>query len=74
LELPKSSFPDKFRDFLDACNSDAQPVSNGDVGLKVTEIMSGSLLSAKLGREISVEELYEIEALRTEPTPGWPIP
>lgn len=74
LELPKSAFPDKFRDFLDACNSDAQPVSNGDVGLKVTEIMSGSLLSAKLGREISVEELYEIEALRTEPTPGWPIP
>lgn len=74
LELPKSAFPDKFRDFLNACNSDAQPVSNGDVGLKVTEIMSGSLLSAKLGREISVEELYEIEALRTEPTPGWPIP
>ncbi len=74
LELPKKSFPDKFRDFLDACNSDAQPASNGDVGLKVTEIMSGSLLSAKLGREISVEELYEIEALRTEPTPGWPIP
>ena len=74
LELPESSFPDKFRDFLDACNSDAQPVSNGDVGLKVTEIMSGSLLSAKLGREISVEELYEIEALRTEPAPGWPIP
>ena len=74
LELSKRSFPDKFRDFLDACNSDAQPASNGDVGLKVTEIMSGSLLSAKLGREISVEELYEIEALRTEPTPGWPIP
>ena len=74
LELPEKSFPDKFRDFLNACNSDAQPVSNGDVGLKVTEIMSGSLLSAKLGREISVEELYEIEALRTEPTPGWPIP
>lgn len=74
LELPEQSFPDKFRDFLNACNSDAQPVSNGDVGLKVTEIMSGSLLSAKLGREISVEELYEIEALRTEPTPGWPIP
>ena len=74
LEPPDKSFPDKFRDFLNACNSDAQPVSNGDVGLKVTEIMSGSLLSAKLGREISVEELYEIEALRTEPTPGWPIP
>lgn len=74
LALPGKSFPDKFRDFLNACNSDAQPVSNGDVGLKVTEIMSGSLLSAKLGREISVEELYEIEALRTEPAPGWPIP
>jgi predicted dehydrogenase len=74
LEPPDKSFPDKFRDFLNACNSDAQPASNGDVGLKVTEIMSGSLLSAKLGREISVEELYEIEALRTEPTPGWPIP
>ena len=74
LELPDRHFPDKFRDFLNACNSDAQPVSNGDIGLKVTEIMSGALLSAKLGREISVEELYEIEALRTEPTPGWPIP
>lgn len=74
LEPPERFFPDKFRDFLNACNSDAQPVSNGDVGLKVTEIMSGSLLSAKLGREISVEELYDIEALRTEPTPGWPIP
>ncbi len=74
LEMPKRAFPDKFRDFLNTCNSDAQPASNGDVGLKVTQIMSGSLLSAKLGREISVEELYEIEALRTEPTPGWPIP
>ena len=74
LELPERSFPDKFRDFLDACNTDAQPVSNGDIGLNVTEIMSGALLSAKLGREITVEELYEIEALRTEPTPGWPIP
>ncbi len=74
LEMPKRSFPDKFRDFLDACNSDEQPASNGDIGLKVTEIMSGALLSAKLGREISVEELYEIEALRTESTPGWPIP
>ncbi len=74
LELPDMSFPDKFRDFLDACNSEAQPVSNGDVGLKVTEIMSGALLSAKLRREITVAELYELEALRTEPTPGWPIP
>ena len=74
LELPDGSFPDKFRDFLDACNSDAQPVSNGDVGLKVTEIMSGALLSAKLGREVSVEELYELEGLRAEPIPGWHIP
>lgn len=74
LVPPKTDFPDKFRDFLDACNSDAQPVSNGDVGLKVTEIMSGSLLSAKLGREISVEELYEIEGLRAEPIPGWHQP
>ena len=73
LELPDTSFPDKFRDFLDACNSDAQPVSNGDVGLKVTEIMSGALLSAKLGREVSVEELYELEGLRAEPIPGWHI-
>ena len=74
LELPDRSFPDKFRDFLDACNGDAQPVSNGDVGLKVTEIMSGALLSAKLGREVSVEELYELEGLRAEPIPGWHIP
>lgn len=74
LELPDSPIPDKFRDFLDACNSDAQPVSNGDVGLKVTEIMSGALLSAKLGREVSVEELYELEGLRAEPIPGWHLP
>ena len=74
IELPDRHFPDKFRDFLDACNSDAQPASNGDIGQKVTEIMSGALLSAKLRREITVEELYELEALRTEPTPGWPIP
>ena len=74
LELPTREFPDKFLDFLNACNSDAQPVSNGDLGVKVAEIMSGSLLSAKLGREITVDELYELEALRAEPTPGWPIP
>ena len=73
LELPERDFADKFLDFLNACNSDAQPVSNGDMGVKVTEIMSGSLLSAKLGREITVDELYELEALRAEPTPGWPI-
>jgi hypothetical protein len=36
--------------------------------------MSGALLSAKLGREISVEELYEIEGLRADPIPGWHIP
>jgi predicted dehydrogenase len=74
LGLPDMSFPDKFRDFLNACNSDAQPVSNGDIGLKTTEIMSGALLSAKLGREISIEELYELEGLRAEPIPGWHIP
>ncbi len=74
LELPDKAFPDKFRDFLDACNSEAQPVSNGGIGLNVTEIMSGALLSAKLGREVSVEELYQLEALRAEPIPGWPIP
>jgi hypothetical protein len=37
------------------------------------EILSGSLLSAKLGREITVEELYAVEAMRSEPIPGWPI-
>ena len=52
--------------FLNACDSDAHsPLAMVDVGLNVTEIMSGALLSAKLGREISVEELYEIEALRS---------
>jgi len=35
--------------------------------------MSGALLSAKLKREITVSELYAIEAMRSEPTPGWPI-
>ncbi len=74
LASPKTEFPDKFRDFLDACNSDAQPISNGHIGMNVTEIMSGALLSAKLGREITVEELYELEGLRAEPTPGWHLP
>jgi hypothetical protein len=40
---------------------------------KIMEIMSSALLSAKLGREITVPELYAIEAMRPEPTPGWPI-
>ncbi len=40
---------------------------------KIMEIMSGALLSAKLKREITVGELYAVEAIRSEPTPGWPI-
>ncbi len=63
----------KIGDFLDACTSDAKPMSTGEDGAKVMEIMSGALLSAKLGREITVSELYAIEEMRSEPTPGWPI-
>ena len=73
LELKDVPNPGKFGDFLNACTSDAKPTSDGDSGVKVMEILSGSLLSAKLGREITVEELYAIEAMRAEPIPGWPI-
>ncbi|MBD3181855.1 hypothetical protein GF312_06160 [Candidatus Poribacteria bacterium] len=73
LEMPKMSTPSKLEDFLDACVDDGKPISAGEDGMKVMEILSGSLLSAKLGREITVSELYSIEAMRSEPVPGWPI-
>ena len=73
LELPDIPNQGKLGDFLNACISDAKPMSTGEDGVKVMEIMSGALLSAKLGREITVPELYTIEAMRSEPTPGWPI-
>ncbi len=73
LPLPDVPNPGKMGDFLNACTSDAKPISSGEDGVKVMEIMSGALLSAKLKREITVLELYDIEALRAEPIPGWPI-
>lgn len=73
LEVPNIPNPGKIGDFLNACFSQAKPISSGEDGVKVMEIMSGALLSAKMGREISVAELYAIEAMRAEPTPGWPI-
>ena len=53
--------------------ADDADLGTGEDGVKVMEILSGALLSAKLGREITVSELYSIEAMRSEPTPGWPI-
>jgi predicted dehydrogenase len=73
LKTPDLPSVSKIGDFLKACNSDAKPISSGEDGMKVMEIMSGALLSAKLGREITVPELYTFEAMRYEPTPGWPI-
>lgn len=73
LDAPDIANPGKFGDFLNACSSDAKPICTGEDGVKVMEIMSGALLSAKFKREITVEELYAIEAMRCEPTPGWPI-
>lgn len=73
LQLPDIPNPGKIGDFLNACTSDAKPISSGEDGVKVMEIMSGALLSAKLKREVTVSELYAIEALRSEPIPGWPI-
>ena len=70
LDIPN---PGQIGDFLNACTSDAKPISSGEDGIKVMEIMSGALLSAKLGREVAVEELYTIEKIRMEPRPGWPI-
>jgi predicted dehydrogenase len=73
LEVPNIPNPGKFGDFLNACTSDVKPICTGEDGMKIMEIMSGALLSAKLKREITVSELYAIEAMRYEPTPGWPI-
>jgi len=73
LELPDMPNPGKIGDFLNACVNNTKPISSGEDGVKVMEIMSGGLLSAKLGREITIPELYAIEAMRYEPTPGWPI-
>lgn len=73
LEIPKMQVPSKIGDFLNACMNDTKPISSGEDGVKVMEIMSGTLLSAKLKREITVRELYAIEAMRYERTPGWPI-
>ena len=72
-EIPDIPNPGKIGDFLNACTSDAKPICSGEDGVKVMEIMSGALLSAKLKREITVSELYAIEAIRAEPIPGWPI-
>jgi len=69
-EIPSHS---KIGDFLNACVTDSKPISSGEDGMKVMEIMSGALLSAKLGREITVSELYNIEEMRSEPTLGWQI-
>jgi predicted dehydrogenase len=73
LEIPKMQAVSKLGDFINACINDTNPISSGEDGMKVMEIMSGTLLSAKLKREITVRELYAIEAMRNEPTPGWPI-
>jgi predicted dehydrogenase len=73
LEVPDIPNPGQIGDFLNACLSSAKPISSGEDGIKVMEIMSGALLSAKLGREVAVEELYAIEKIRMEPRPGWPI-
>jgi len=73
LKVPDIPNPGRIGDFLNACTSDAKPICTGEDGVKIMEIMSGALLSAKLGREITVPELYAIEAMRSEPTPGWPI-
>ncbi len=73
LKIPNIPNPDKIGDFLNACTSDARPISTGEDGVKVMEIISGALLSAKLGREITIPELYAIEKIHSEPGGGWSI-
>ena len=74
LNMPDMPNASRIGNFLDACISDRKPISCGEDGQKVMEIMSGALLSAKLGREITIHELYAIEQMRAEPTLGWSIP
>lgn len=61
-----------FGDFAAAIRHDRSPATPGRDGQKVMEILSGALLSSRLGREVSVSEVYQIEALRALQTPGWP--
>ena len=74
LNVPDMPSLSRIGGFLDACAGDRNPISCGEDGQKVMEIMSGALLSAKLGWEITIAELYVIEQMRAEPTPGWSIP
>lgn len=62
---------DFYEDFVRACQEGRDPISPGEDAVKEMEILSGALLSAYLGREVSVEEVYEIESLRSLPTRGW---
>lgn len=73
LEIPQVGNPGFIGDFIEACVGDKQPITPGEDGQKVMEIMSGALLSAELGREITVDELYAIEEIRSQPGVGWPI-
>lgn len=61
-----------WEDFVEACRDGRDPISPGEDSVKVMEILSGALLSSRLKREVSVEEVYEIEAVRALPTRGWP--
>jgi len=73
LEKPEREMPNFIGDFVKACISNAQPITPGEDGQKVMEIMSGALLSAELGREVTISELYAMEEIRSRPGEGWPI-
>ncbi len=44
-------------DFADACLEDREPLTPGADGVKIMQIISMAYLSAKLGREVTIEEL-----------------
>lgn len=68
---PEGTDGDVFADFVSACLENRPPATPGADGQKVMEILAGALLSARLGREVTITELYEFESLREGP-PGWP--
>jgi len=72
VPIPEGTEPGPYADFAMAIREGRPPATPGEDGQKVMEMLSAALLSAWLGREVTIAELYDIEALRAVPGQGWP--
>lgn len=72
IPAPEGEEISAYADFVAAVQENRPPATPGEDGQKVMEILSAALLSAWLRREVTIDDLYAIEALRSLPTRGWP--